>query len=443
MRALSQDRIFRGQSPWKEFPWPFLYEQFADGFRGDGQTALMKPHPYLILGLVISSPLLRGAVPDYTLHEWGTFTTVIGSDGTHLDGAHLEDAPLPNFVYGLDQPEPNLRGRTKALDLRREFAHVNVRLETPVIYFYSEESFDVQVDVGFMNGSIGQWYPDRSAGEARPPQPTLDFAEPRQGAIRWNVRVEPTGEDAAARFFRSGELPCWLYPRYPDSALVTNARGETEKYLFYRGLGRMALPISFAATNHVLTVSNTGKEEIAQWLVYDLNYEGEARWWRPDSLAPASEGSGPAATISLEDQDYRSDWKADLYADGVEMLMTAGLFRAEADAMMQTWWTSYFEAPGLRVFWIVPRKMVDEVLPLSASPAPKKTERVIVGRSEILRPWFERRLVEASSEPNHPLAHDRFFPAYSARIEQLRRIGPLASDAVPSPPASELPRTEQ
>ena len=23
--------------------------------------------------------------PKYTLHEWGPFTTVIGSDGTHLD----------------------------------------------------------------------------------------------------------------------------------------------------------------------------------------------------------------------------------------------------------------------------------------------------------------------------------------------------------------------
>ena len=54
-----------------------------------------------------------GGGPDYTLHEWGTFTTVIGSDGTHLDGVHREDAPLPGFVYELDAPpkqDPQLRG---------------------------------------------------------------------------------------------------------------------------------------------------------------------------------------------------------------------------------------------------------------------------------------------------------------------------------------------
>ena len=106
------------------------------------------------------------------------------------------------------------------------------------------------------------------------------------------------------------------------------------------------------------------------------------------------------------------------------MLMEAGLYRKEADAMMQTWWTSYFETSGLRVFWIMPRAMVDEILPLKVSPAPKDTVRVIIGRSEILRPFFERRLVSDFAavngrEKGNRWASDRFFPAYSARVKQL------------------------
>ncbi len=373
--------------------------------------------------LAASLHLTAFAVDDYTLHEWGTFTTVIGSDGTHLDGVYREDAPLPRFVYQLDAPPriaPEVARRTKGLNYSRTFAHVNVRLETPVIYFYTDKAFDAQVDVGFKNGTIGQWYPDRSAGEQRQRHPLLDFAKPREGSIRWNVHVEPAGEDQSARVFRSGELPCWLYPRYPDSALVTNAKKETEKYLFYRGLGRMELPVVFTSSDRELHATNRGENEIARWLVFDLDEKGAARWWSPDSIA-AETGS---VRVPMDNQPYRADWKKALYADGQKMLMDAGLYRKEADAMMQTWWASYFETPGLRVFWIVPRATVDEILPLKVSPTPKDTVRVIVGRSEILRPSFEKRLVSDFAAVNgrdkgNRWESDRFFPAYSARVKQL------------------------
>ncbi len=385
--------------------------------------------------LTASLHLPAYAAEDYTLHEWGTFTTVIGSDGTHLDGVYREDAPLPKFVYQLDAPPRIARGvarRTKGLNYSRTFAHVNVRLETPVIYFYTDKAFDAQVDVGFKNGTIGQWYPDRSAGEQRQRHPLLDFAKPRKGSIRWNVHVEPAGEDQSARVFRSGELPCWLYPRYPDSALVTNANKETEKYLFYRGLGRMELPVVFTSTDQDLHVTNRGKNKIAQWLVFELSEKGEARWWLPDPIA----GETGSATVQLNSQHHRAEWKTALYADGHKMLMDAGLYRKEADAMLQTWWASYFETPGRRVFWIVPRAKVDEILPLKVSPTPKDTVRVIVGRSEILTPSFEKRLVSDFAavngrEKGNRWASDRFFPAYSARVKQLNAsvVGAVVGDS--------------
>jgi len=387
-----------------------------------------------LLTVVSILPALA-ADKNYTLHEWGTFTTVIGSDGTHLDGVHREDAPLPEFVYALDAPpklSPEVQRRTKGLDYSRSFAHVNVRLETPVLYFYTDEAFDAQVEVGFKNGTIGQWYPDRSAGEKRHPARLLDFAKPRSGSIRWDVHVEPAGEDASARVFHPGELPCWLYPRYPDSALVTNAKKETEKYLFYRGLGRMELPVVFSASEHELHARNRGADEIAQWLVFDHNETGGVRWWTPDSLS----GNNATVSVSLDDQLYRADWKDALYQKGIEMLVGAGLYRKEADAMMQTWWSSYFETPGLRVFWIVPRAKVDEILPLNVSPAPGEIERVIVGRSEVLRPSFEKRLLSdfaaaGGKEAGNRWASDRFFPAYSARVEQLKSATPEVSAEIP------------
>jgi hypothetical protein len=106
------------------------------------------------------------------------------------------------------------------------------------------------------------------------------------------------------------------------------------------------------------------------------------------------------------------------------MLTLAGLTRQEADGMLQTWWSSYFAKPGLRVLWVVPSGYVNKVLPLKVTPAPRETVRVILGRTEILTPQFEKLLCEtfakASQEgTGNPLSGDRFHNAYAHRVKQL------------------------
>ena len=50
--------------------------------------------------------------------------------------------------------------------------------------------------------------------------------------------------------------------------------------------------------------------------------------------------------------------------------------------MLETWKASYFEKPGLRVFYIVPREWTDYFLPLSC-PCRRASTRVIVGRIDL------------------------------------------------------------
>jgi hypothetical protein len=47
--------------------------------------------------------------------------------------------------------------------------------------------------------------------------------------------------------------------------------------------------------------------------------------------------------------------------------------------MLETWKVSYFEKPGLRVFYVVPREWVDWFLPLKLS-VPARLNRAIFGR---------------------------------------------------------------
>ena len=95
--------------------------------------------------------------------------------------------------------------------------------------------------------------------------------------------------------------------------------------------------------------------------------------------------------------------------------------------MIQTWWTSYFESDGLRVFWILPTSTTENILPLTVDPPPKKTVRVIVGRSEVLRPqqeaaWFAESQLTGDGAARWKYTKDqhRFGLAIAERVSTLR-----------------------
>src|SRR5262245_6214747 len=71
----------------------------------------------------------------FIVHEWGTNTIVVGSDGAMVRGLHHEEEDLPAFVY--DRRSPSVA------------RSVDVKMETPVAYFYSDKPLEAHVDVSF------------------------------------------------------------------------------------------------------------------------------------------------------------------------------------------------------------------------------------------------------------------------------------------------------
>lgn len=74
-------------------------------------------------------------------------------------------------------------------------------------------------------------------------------------------------------------------------------------------------------------------------------------------------------------------------------LIAQGLTTDEANGMIKTWWKSYFNKPGLRVFWVVPQTDLERILPLAVDPEPANQVRVLVGRADIMRPKFEQQMI--------------------------------------------------
>ncbi len=371
------------------------------------------------------------ADPDFALHEWGTFTTVAGSDGVLLPGLEREEERLPAFVRahdGMQNVGPR-GGRTKGYLLARPLANVFVKMETPVIYFYSdhESPFRARVEVGFDGGSISQWFPPRSGGETPPPfkrdkkgrvlSGQIDFARHYDGEISWDVEVLPRRDGDMGRVFQGGETLNWIYPRMTDSNLVRTADGSTEKYLFYRGVGKFELPlVTTASAGGTLTLLNRGEDAIPSALVFDYREDGSVRFASLGAL-----GGGESRSVDCDRLAPVEGWRRAVYDALVAQLRAAGLHAKEADGMVQTWWESYFERPGLRVFWVVPEDFTERVLPLSVEPAPRESVRVLVGRSEVLTPGFEDVLAGAfgTKEWKHYAGH-RYLGAYAARAKALR-----------------------
>ena len=96
--------------------------------------------------------------------------------------------------------------------------------------------------------------------------------------------------------------------------------------------------------------------------------------------------------------------------------------------MLETWRDSWFE-DGVRVFYIVPRKSVDAILPLSISPAPSAIARVFVGRMEVLTADVQQTVETAIARGDSATLgrYARFLAPISDRILAKR---PSAASAI-------------
>jgi len=300
------------------------------------------------------------------VHEWGTFTSIAGKDGVALEWRPLNGATdLPKFVHSMQGRDAGLR---HAFDKTQLTAAV--RMETPVIYFYANREMDISTKVEFPKGKITEWYPQARA---------ID------NGVNWGkLKVQPGATlNLPADYSDNHYYAARETDAAPVQICATNGHPtEQEKFLFYRGVGNFDLPLAVTLEGNRVTVRNTGKDPIAQLIVFE-NRDGKVGFQTIENLSGATTIDRPALDKST---------------DGVipglrRALVTAGLYDKEADAMIKTWRNSWFEA-GMRVFYVLPRSTTDAVLPITIDPRPDELVRVLVGRTEVITPELEKSVKE-------------------------------------------------
>jgi hypothetical protein len=350
--------------------------------------------------------------PGYVLHEWGTFTTVTGSNGVLLEGLSYDDHQLPDFVYQ--------RTRSPA-----GFEGVRCKMETPVIYFYSDRARELRVKVGFQAGLLTQWYPQ--VRELAPPV-GADAPGLRGGLLDWGkIRVLAPGE-GLDRLPSVGRALNWEHARAVDANVILRRTPDDqyERFLFYRGLGSFSLPLSAWIEDEnrtegegALSLSNVGDEPLAGAIV--LARHGHSL--RAARLAPLSHAQSTHVEI-----DGLPEIELDaLMQLTARLLEEQGLYPREAEAMVHTWQQSYFESDGLRVLYPLPRAEVDWLLPLSVSPAPRESVRVLVGRLDVLTPRAEQEALALLPRVQSAADAEQLLGRFAIPI--LHRLSTLAEGA--------------
>jgi hypothetical protein len=321
------------------------------------------------------------------VHEWGTFTSIAGKNGVALEWKPLNGtSDLPSFVYDVGglANSTGLRHVERCVKCNYEAL---VRMETPVIYFYADRETTVSVRVDFSKGKITEWYPQARGVYVPGPND-----ERNPSTLDWGrITVLPGAEEN----FPVETKPSHYYPaRETDAAplRVCGVKGEQrEKFLFYRGVGTFDQPLTVKLDDGDVVAKNTSADSIPQLILFE-NRGGNIGYQVRSSLD---------REIVL-DRPTPGQTQESLERDLGAMLVAQGLYEKEALAMIKTWRDSWFEE-GLRVFYIVPRKVTDAILPLTIEPQPSELTRVLVGRIEIITPEMEKEIESSLSDSSRDL----------------------------------------
>ncbi len=352
---------------------------------------------------------------ELVVHEWGTFTCFVDRGSKALPIQIDVAADLPSFVLtrprfaGVDMDDRMLTSGKHELAARQ-------RMETPVIYFYSEQPTTVDVHVAFPSGLVTEFFPAPAA--TLPAYTELSAERCGDASISWTgVRI--LGNNAPAEFPPITEKTHYLAARDTDAspiAITAAGKDVREKFLFYRGMADFETLLHVQpAGDTVLARSTSGP------IPYAVMVSVRDDVLQASIARPAAE-SFAFAPLSATTPDS-------LAADMVTALVADGLFEREAVSMVNTWKDLWFGEPGTRVLYLLPEGEADRILPLEITPSPARTERVFVGRVEFATEadvtWFTSTVNALNLDDPSPAK------VRSAVLPQARaRFGRFAAPAI-------------
>ena len=230
------------------------------------------------------------------------------------------------------------------------------------------------------------------------------------GAIGWSdIKIQP----GSTADFPDERRPSRYYAARGTDAAPITAGDQHEKFLFYRGVGRIPVPLSARlSVDGKVVVENRGPDPVPSAILFE-NRGGHLGYRNAGTI----QNAGAIQSMVTLDAPSLDGSFSQLRHELETTLVAQGLFPKEAHAMVETWRDSWFEE-GSRLIYIVPAGTIDAMLPLQIDPVPSQTARVFVGRIELITAETRRSVEDAFTRSDWPVIerYGRFLDPILARI---------------------------
>ena len=351
-----------------------------------------------------------------TVHEWGTFTVLQGSDGGPIKWyqAPKDIVDLPAFV-----------GMASIFSKGGYYGDLElVRMETPVLYFYpqSDEAIEITVSASLQGGRITEVFPP--AYHANPLKTEWrGTLFPPDSPQRKNV---PAADGPRGRHYAAARAvpDAWLFrgKHHPstlemfDSLRLSDPKHHmlptvepVDHFIFYRGAGSPSRFGLYARQDfkdpNKYTLHNAEKTTVPNLFALRIQ-DGKSSWIQVNDLAKAKYDREIKKTVNEQSIVFPKATQS--ISEVAEQLRSAmnvalikeGLTKQEAAAMIATWDDLWFTEPGTRVLAILPQSLADTMVPLEITPKPTKIDRVFVARLELISRDKEAQLMALLNQPN-------------------------------------------
>jgi hypothetical protein len=391
----------------------------------------------LAVGLTYPGISSDEAEKKLVIHEWGTFTSLQDEDGKAVGGINTDDERVPAFVHQLRE-HLLIRPTDLAPSFFKGAPHchpdVNLRLETPVVYFYPPKSgpdhLTGDISVRFRGGWLSEFYPNAVVDAPGLASRKFEFG---------HLGTEDTGSLAWHGLTIGGQTPgpetsdhVWTSPRQVKAVSVTSTSGESEKFLFYRGVAHLDAPLRLSQEKGRLLIRSQLEPVLkaaaplqinALWQV-DIRTDGSVAYRVVDPVTIDGDSERIAADVpgTFSEDRYSKGNLKQLCSTMHAALVREGLFDDEASALLKTWELSYFNSAGQRLFFLVPPAWVNHYLPLEVS-IPAEMKRVMIGRIELVTPQQRELLRKIATGPasnsrwHYELVRKRLIDSGSSKID--------------------------
>ena len=166
-----------------------------------------------------------------------------------------------------------------------------------------------------------------------------------------------------------------------------------------------------------MTIKNTGTFDIPDLFVVDRR--GGYAWYEHRTVKAGEEMKIGLVVNARRHLDPATTARGDLKS----ALLQAGLFETEAESLLTIWSPAFFAAPGISVFYVLPRSEYDRMLKLDVSPLPKRVVRVGVALHPNME--VEPALAKRTEDLVKQLA-SADEGVWKAAAAELQNMGPVA-----------------